>query len=128
MKTAKACIDVMLGAIAITAGVRTLETYIEDMKQRGQDAERIKEVTEALGQYAKKASKMAVKIGGAHGVGGGAPVVKEEHEEEEKKIEKDDEMDKVRQEVMPELANVDSWKVRKYYPRLLKWLYLNEKK
>ena len=37
MKTAKACIDVMLGAIAITSGARNLETYIEDMKQRGQD-------------------------------------------------------------------------------------------
>ena len=42
MKTAKACIDVMLGAIAITAGVRNLTTYIADMKQRGQDSARIK--------------------------------------------------------------------------------------
>ena len=41
MKTPKACVDVMLGAIAITSGRRTLETYIEDMKERGQDAERI---------------------------------------------------------------------------------------
>ncbi len=48
MKTAKACIDVMLGAIAITSGTRTLDTYIDDMKQRGQEADRIKEVTEAL--------------------------------------------------------------------------------
>ncbi len=41
MQTPKACIDVMLGAIAMTAGVRTLETYIKDMHERGQDAGRI---------------------------------------------------------------------------------------
>ena len=94
MKTAKACIDVMLGAIAITAGARTMETYIEDMKQRGQDADRIKEVTEALKDYASKASKIAVKIGGAE------PAAPAAGAEEEKKIEEDDEMSKIRKEVM----------------------------
>ncbi len=44
--------------------------------------------------------------------GAAAPIAPAEGEvEEEKKIEKDDEMDKVRQEVMPELAKLESWKV-----------------
>lgn len=38
----------ILGAIALTSGVRTLETYVRDMRDRGQDEERIKEVTFAL--------------------------------------------------------------------------------
>ena len=41
MKTPKACVDVMLGAIALTSGARTLEDYVKDMKERGQDEERI---------------------------------------------------------------------------------------
>lgn len=48
IQTPKACIDVILGAIAITSGSRTLETYVDDMKVRGQDDERIKEVRNAL--------------------------------------------------------------------------------
>jgi hypothetical protein len=47
----KACIDVMLGAIAITSGARDLEGYIHDMKERGQTDQRIKEVTKALEPY-----------------------------------------------------------------------------
>ena len=35
MSTPKACIDVMLGAIALTSGRRTLKQYVEDMKERG---------------------------------------------------------------------------------------------
>jgi hypothetical protein len=35
MHTAKACVDIMLGAISISTGARTLETYINDMKERG---------------------------------------------------------------------------------------------
>jgi len=35
MNNPKACVDVMLGAIAITSGARTLEGYINDMKERG---------------------------------------------------------------------------------------------
>lgn len=53
MQTPKACIDVMLGAIAITSGARTLETYVEDMIQRGQSADRITEVRKALNPYAE---------------------------------------------------------------------------
>jgi hypothetical protein len=46
--TPKACIDVMLGAISIVSEARTLQAYIEDMKDRGQDQNRIDEVTRAL--------------------------------------------------------------------------------
>jgi len=35
-KTPKACVDLILGAIALTSGTRTLPEYIEDMKERGQ--------------------------------------------------------------------------------------------
>lgn len=51
VKTPKACIDVILGAIAITSGSRNLEEYIQDMKNRGQTPERVKEVTRALILY-----------------------------------------------------------------------------
>ena len=44
----KAVIDVVLGAIAITSGARSLEGYIQDMQNRGQTKERIEEVTAAL--------------------------------------------------------------------------------
>ena len=47
----KACIDVMLGAIALTSGARTLEEYVKDMKIREQTKERIEEVTKALKKY-----------------------------------------------------------------------------
>lgn len=50
--TPKACIDVMLGAIAITSGSRTLDEYVKDMKIREQTKERIDEVTKALKPYA----------------------------------------------------------------------------
>lgn len=41
MNTPKAVVDVMLGAIALTSGSRTLATYVDDMKTRGQDEARI---------------------------------------------------------------------------------------
>lgn len=50
----KACIDVILGAIALTSGARNLEGYIEDMKIRGQTPDRIKEVTRALILYSSR--------------------------------------------------------------------------
>jgi hypothetical protein len=58
----KACIDVILGAIAITSGNRTLNTYIEDMKARGQTPDRIEEVTKALQKYSSKFSEYKSKI------------------------------------------------------------------
>lgn len=48
VSTPKACIDVMLGAIALVSGSRNLEEYCEDMKDRGQTEERVKEVRNAL--------------------------------------------------------------------------------
>ncbi len=47
IKSPKACIDVMLGAVAITSGVRDLNGYLQDMKTRGQSEERIAEVQSA---------------------------------------------------------------------------------
>jgi hypothetical protein len=60
--TPKACIDVMLGAIAITSGVRDLAGYITDMKVRGQTEERITEVTKALKPYADKLAQNKINI------------------------------------------------------------------
>ena len=48
VQTPKACIDVILGVIALTSGVRTMNEYIEDMRDRGQTEERIDEVKIAL--------------------------------------------------------------------------------
>lgn len=47
----KACIDVILGAIALTTGSRDIDGYVEDMRTRGQSDERIEEVTKALKLY-----------------------------------------------------------------------------
>lgn len=49
----KACVDIIMGAIALTAG-RTLESYINDMKTRGQTSERIEEVGSVLLKYSQK--------------------------------------------------------------------------
>jgi len=48
LNNAKACVDIMLGVIAIKSGKRTLDSYIEDMRDRGQTEERIQEVKTAL--------------------------------------------------------------------------------
>ena len=48
MKTPKAVIDVILGVIALTSGARTLEGYVKDMEERGQEKERIEEVVYSL--------------------------------------------------------------------------------
>jgi hypothetical protein len=58
--TPKACIDVILGAIALTSGTRNLEGYIKDMEDRGQDQGRILEVTKALKLYSDKLSNYSV--------------------------------------------------------------------
>jgi hypothetical protein len=60
--TPKACIDVMLGAIALTSGARDLNGYVKDMKDRGQTEDRIKEVTNALNKYNDKLVKGQIKI------------------------------------------------------------------
>jgi len=44
----KACVDVMLGVIAIVSGKRTLAGYLEDMKERGQTDDRITEIQGVL--------------------------------------------------------------------------------
>ncbi len=50
----KAVVDIILGAIALTTGERTMETYIQDMNDRDQSQERIDEVTKALKLYNEK--------------------------------------------------------------------------
>jgi len=44
----KACVDVMLGVIAIISGKRTLDTYTSDLRNRGQTEDRIVEVITIL--------------------------------------------------------------------------------
>lgn len=60
--TPKACIDVILGAIALTTGTRTLDQYLKDMKERGQSTNRVEEVTQALSLYWKKLKSHHVTI------------------------------------------------------------------
>ena len=62
IKTPKACIDIMLGAICLTSGQRTLDEYIADLKERGQTDDRQVEVKAALEPYYKalKAGKIQV--------------------------------------------------------------------
>ena len=48
IKTPKACIDIILGIIAITSGARTFEGYMDDLTGRDQTEDRIEEVSEAL--------------------------------------------------------------------------------
>lgn len=57
----KACVDVMLGAIALTSSCRTMDEYIQDMKDRGQTPERIKEVCESLSKYWTKLSNLRIQ-------------------------------------------------------------------
>ena len=44
----KAVVDVLLGVVAILTGARTLEQYQQDMRDRGQTEDRIRNVTAAL--------------------------------------------------------------------------------
>lgn len=62
LKTPKACIDIILGAIALTSGTRTLEEYSKDLVERGQSTERLSEVNEALSAYWEKLKKQEVTI------------------------------------------------------------------
>jgi len=81
----KAVIDVVLGAIAITSGSRNLQTYIKDMKERGQTQERIDEVTESLKLYDSSYSpSKVVKVAFAPSSN---PVISSYYGEEEKKEE-----------------------------------------
>lgn len=63
-ETPKASVDIVLGLIALTAGVRNLESYIKDMEDRGQDEERIKEVRTALSKYAESLGTKATQVVG----------------------------------------------------------------
>eukprot|EP01065_Artemidia_motanka_P051993 TRINITY_DN9283_c0_g2_i1.p2 TRINITY_DN9283_c0_g2~~TRINITY_DN9283_c0_g2_i1.p2 ORF type:complete len:160 (+),score=58.59 TRINITY_DN9283_c0_g2_i1:685-1164(+) len=77
LKTAKAVVDIMLGAISISSGARSWAEYIEDMKERGQTEERIDEVHWAFRRPREQGSGPAVAATpapvskGARGGGGG---------------------------------------------------------
>jgi len=45
---AKAVVDIVLGAIAITSGSRNWESYLHDLQERGQSNERINLVSNSL--------------------------------------------------------------------------------
>lgn len=62
IQNAKACIDIILGAIAITSGARTLDEYLKDMEQRGQTKNRLEEVKCSLEPYWKKYSSKQITI------------------------------------------------------------------
>jgi len=49
----KAVVDVMLGAIAIVAGGRSLDRYNTELEERGQSKDRVKEVDRALERLSK---------------------------------------------------------------------------
>lgn len=57
LQSPKAVVDCILGAIAITSGARTIEEYGEDLKERGQDDERQKEVLLALSVLPRKSAE-----------------------------------------------------------------------
>jgi len=51
LTTAKASVDCLLGAVALTSGARSLDEYVEDLKERGQDESRRTEIRAALEPY-----------------------------------------------------------------------------
>ncbi|MDQ7821212.1 MAG: hypothetical protein RDV48_00320 [Candidatus Eremiobacteraeota bacterium] len=60
----KAIIDVMLGAVALTSGSRSLDTYLKDMKDRGQSTRRLKDVENSLSQYHESLALVKVTVKG----------------------------------------------------------------
>jgi len=52
LNDAKAVVDVILGAIAVSSGSRTLDRYFDDMHDRGQTDLRLRQVNEALSRFA----------------------------------------------------------------------------
>ena len=62
ISNAKACIDVILGAIALTSKKRTLDEYVKDMTDRGQNNERIEEVVASLKLYWDKICNQEAEI------------------------------------------------------------------
>ena len=61
---AKAAVDIMLGVLAITSGSRTLESYLKDMKARGQSDKRITEVRASLANLGELATAAKVDVSG----------------------------------------------------------------
>jgi hypothetical protein len=61
---AKAVIDVMLGAIALTSGTRNLNGYLKDMKDRGQTTQRLKDVEKSLAGYSDSLAIVKASVTG----------------------------------------------------------------
>jgi hypothetical protein len=61
LKTPKACVDIILGAIALTSGSRDLNGYLKDLEERGQSKDRVVEVTHALTPYWNALKKGTIK-------------------------------------------------------------------
>ena len=62
IKKPKSCVDIILGAIAITSGARNLESYVKDLRERDQNEERITEVMDALKLYDDKLANKEIRI------------------------------------------------------------------
>ena len=110
IETPKACIDVILGVIALTSKARTMEQYIEDMIFRGQSEERIEEVKLALGGLTEDFLNNEV-VSGIEGIKPvfmkpkvGGHVVNVVHHEE---VKQNEEIKKEDEDVGKFVANVD---------------------
>lgn len=64
LNNAKAVVDAMLGVVSVSSGARTIETYVEDMENRGQDDDRIKQVSACLTQCASAMAEASVTMEG----------------------------------------------------------------
>lgn len=111
VNTPKACIDVILGVIALVSGARTLAEYLEDMRDRGQTEERIEEVKIALkGLTPEFLQNNTVRFGGKENAKL-EKKIQNKPKEEEKKMEEDlpekkkDEFSIA--ELKKELSNID---------------------
>lgn len=67
----KSCVDVMLGALALSYGTRTLELYLKDLKVKEQTGKRIEQVATTLKDYAASlaGSRITIPIPQGHGSG-----------------------------------------------------------
>ncbi|MDQ7821292.1 MAG: hypothetical protein RDV48_00720 [Candidatus Eremiobacteraeota bacterium] len=60
----KAIIDVMLGAVALTSKSRDLDSYLVDMKKRGQTSKRLNDVEKILENYSSSLALTKVTVKG----------------------------------------------------------------
>ena len=58
----KAIVDIMLGIIAMRMGVRDMNEYEDDLKNKGQSASRIKKVRETIKKYERKKNSKDIVV------------------------------------------------------------------